>query len=38
MGDCRVRTTAEVAMIPYQGKMLRVRDRRTGYRELMVLD
>ncbi|MDI6702518.1 PPC domain-containing DNA-binding protein [Methanothermobacter wolfeii] len=38
MGDCRVRTTAEVAMIPYHGKMLRVMDRRTGYRELMVLD
>lgn len=37
-GYCRVRTTVELAVIPYHGKLRRVMDDRTGYRELMVLD
>jgi len=37
-GSCTVRTTAEVALIPYDGRLRRVMDRRTGYRELLVLD
>ncbi|MCQ8904400.1 MAG: DUF296 domain-containing protein [Methanothermobacter sp.] len=37
-GDCPVRTTAEVAVIPYTGVLRRVMDRRTGYRELIVID
>ncbi|MGB4611944.1 MAG: DUF296 domain-containing protein [Methanothermobacter thermautotrophicus] len=37
-GDSPVRTTAEIAVIPYQGVLRRVMDRRTGYRELLVLE
>ncbi|ADL59194.1 DUF296 domain-containing protein [Methanothermobacter sp. KEPCO-1] len=37
-GYCRVRTTVELAVIPYHGKLRRVMDDRTGYRELLVLE
>ncbi|MDI9618542.1 PPC domain-containing DNA-binding protein [Methanothermobacter sp.] len=37
-GYCRVRTTVELAVIPYHGKLRRLMDDRTGYRELLVLD
>ncbi|MGB9868833.1 PPC domain-containing DNA-binding protein [Methanothermobacter sp.] len=37
-GCCRVRTTVELAVIPYRGKLRRVLDDRTGYSELVVLD